>query len=126
MYSLEFELQSTSKHQHLSLHSEVLGSVSRESPAKATVSHRVISKRKPSKELTEEQERLLAKMVHDDQTWEEIGRNFPGHTLPSLKENFFMKQGGQPRKRGRKAGVRASRYIYEDETSFVKYDPNIS
>jgi hypothetical protein len=30
-----------------------------------------------------------------------------------------MKQGGQPRKRGRKAGVRASRYIYEDETSFV-------
>jgi hypothetical protein len=57
-------------------------------------------------------------MVHDDQTWADIGQRFPGHLLQLLKENF-KKQGGQPRKRGRKAGVRASRYIYEDEISFV-------
>jgi hypothetical protein len=119
IYNLEFALPLTCEHPHLSLHSEVLGSISRESSAKPAASHRVVSKRKPGKELTKEQESLLAKMVYDDQTWAEIGRHFPGHTLPSLKENFFMKQGGQPRKRGRKAGVRASRYIYEDETSFA-------
>jgi hypothetical protein len=116
IYNLEFTLPLISKHSHLSLHSEVLGSVSRESPVKAVVSHRVVSTRKPSKELTREQESLLAKMVHDDQTWAEIGRHFPGHTLKSLKENFFVKQRGQPRKRGRKAGVRANWYIYEEET----------
>jgi hypothetical protein len=109
----------TSKHSHLSLYSEVLGPVSRESLVKAAVSYRVILTRKPSKELTREQESLLAKIVHDDQTWAEIGRHFPGHTLKSLKENFFIKQRGQPRKRGRKAGVRASWYIYEDETRLV-------
>jgi hypothetical protein len=116
-YNLEFTLPLTSEHSHLSLNSEVLGSVSRESPVKAAVSHRVLSTRKPSKELTRKQESLLAKMVHDDQTWAEIGRHFPGHTLKSLKENFFIKQRGQPRKRGRKAGVRASWYIYEEETN---------
>jgi hypothetical protein len=58
-------------------------------------------------------------MVQEDETWADIGRHFPGYILQLLKENFFMKQGGQPRKQGRKAGVRASRYIYEDETSFV-------
>jgi hypothetical protein len=36
----------------------------------------------------------LAKMVRDDQTWAEIGRHFPGHTLPSLKENFSRSKGG--------------------------------
>ncbi|KAH9205202.1 hypothetical protein DL95DRAFT_470777 [Leptodontidium sp. 2 PMI_412] len=66
-----------------------------------------ISTRRPGKELTERQEILLAKMVHDDKTWAEIGGQFPGHTLQSLKENFFTKQGGKPRKRGRKPGVRA-------------------
>jgi hypothetical protein len=66
-----------------------------------------ISTRRPGKELTERQEILLAKMVHDDKTWAEIGRHFPGHTLQSLKENFFTKQGGKPRKRGRKPGARA-------------------
>jgi hypothetical protein len=68
IYNLEFTLPHTCKHPHLSLHSEVLGSVSRELLAKATVSHQVISKQKPSKELTKEQESLLAKMVHNDQT----------------------------------------------------------
>ena len=111
-------LPSISEYLYL-LHSEVLGSVSRASPAKAVVSYRVVLKRKPGKELIEEQESLLAKMVHNDQTWTEIGQHFPGYILPSLKENFFMKQGGQPRKRGRKAGVRLSRYIYKDETSFA-------
>jgi hypothetical protein len=99
MYNLEFALPRTSEHFHLSLHSEVLGS--------ASASHQVVSTRKLGKELTKEQESLLAKMIHDDQTWTEIGRHFPGHTLPSLKENFFKKQGGQPRKRGRKPGARA-------------------
>jgi hypothetical protein len=106
-YNLEFALPRTSEHFHLSLHSEVLGSVSGESPAKAAVSHRAISTRKPGKELTKEQESLLVKMVREDETWTEIGRHFPGHTLQSLKENFFTKQGGQPRKRGRKSGARA-------------------
>jgi len=46
-------------------------------------------------------------MVHDDKTWAEIERHFPVHTLQSLKENFFTKQGGQARKRGRKPGARA-------------------
>ncbi|KAH6696527.1 hypothetical protein BKA61DRAFT_741680 [Leptodontidium sp. MPI-SDFR-AT-0119] len=63
-----------------------------------------ISTRRPGKELTERQEILLARMVHDDKTWAEIGGQFPGHTLQSLKENFFTKQGGKPRKRGRKPG----------------------
>ena len=66
-------------HLYLSLHLKVLGSVSRELLAKAIVSYRVILKRKPGKELIEEQESLLAKMVHDDQTWADIGRRFPGH-----------------------------------------------
>ncbi|KAH6698236.1 hypothetical protein BKA61DRAFT_622485 [Leptodontidium sp. MPI-SDFR-AT-0119] len=66
-----------------------------------------ISTRRPGKELTKRQEILLAKMVHDDKTWAEIGGQFPGHTLQSLKENFFTKQGGKPRKRGRKPGVKA-------------------
>jgi len=107
IYNLEFAFPSTCEHPNLSLYSEDLGSISGESPAKAAVSHRVVSKREPRKELTKEQESLLAKMVHDDQTWAEIRRHFPGHTLLSLKENFFTKQGGQPRKRGRKPGVRA-------------------
>jgi hypothetical protein len=72
---------------------EVFASGSGDSPAKAVVSHRVILERKPGKELTKEQESLLAKIVHEDQTWAEIGQHFPGHTLPSLKENF-TKQGG--------------------------------
>ena len=115
--NLEFTLPRTSKNSHLSLHLELLGS--RESLAKATASHRVILTGKPGKELIKGQESTLAKLIHEDKTWAEIGRHFPGHTLPLLKENFFMKQGGQPRKRGRKVGVRASRYIYEDEASFI-------
>ncbi|KAH6668337.1 hypothetical protein B0J14DRAFT_160406 [Halenospora varia] len=106
IYNLEFALPRTSEHFHLSLHSEVFGSVSGESPAKAAVSHRAVSTRKPGKELTKEQESLLAKMVYEDKTWPEIGRHFPGHRLHLLKENFFKQQGGKPRKRGRKRGVR--------------------
>jgi hypothetical protein len=94
-------------HLSLSLHSEVLGTSSWESSAEAVVSRRAATSRKPGKELTENQESLLAKMIRDDKTWAEIGRHFPGHTLQSLKENFFTKQGGKPRKRGRKPRVRA-------------------
>lgn len=96
-----------SEYLHLSPHSEVLGSVPGESLVKAAVSHRVVLTQKLGKELTKEQESLLVKMVHEDQTWAEIGRHFPGHTLPLVKENFFTKQGGQPRKRGRKPSARA-------------------
>jgi hypothetical protein len=78
------------KHLHISLHSEILGSISRDS-AKATVPRQVILTRKPGKELIELEESLLAKMVHDDKTWAEIGLRFPGHPLPLLKENFFRK-----------------------------------
>ncbi|PVH67814.1 hypothetical protein DL98DRAFT_263536 [Cadophora sp. DSE1049] len=95
------------KHLNLSLHSEVLGTSSWESSVEAAVSRRAVTSRKPGKELTKDQERLLAKMVYDDETWAEIGRHFPGQTLQSLKENFFTKQGGKPRKRGRKPAVRA-------------------
>ena len=97
---------------------EVLGSVSSKLLTKAIVSHRVILKQKLGKELITEQESLLAKIVQEDKTWAEIGQHFPGHTLPLLKEHF-KKQGGQPRKRGRKASVRATKYIYKDETSFA-------
>jgi hypothetical protein len=45
--NLEFALPRTCEHLHRSLYSEVLGSVSGESLAKATVSHRVVSTRKP-------------------------------------------------------------------------------
>jgi len=97
----------TLEYSHLSLHSEVLSSVSRESLVKTIVSHRVILTQKPGRELTKEQETLLAKIVHEDQTWAEIGRHFPGHILPSLKENYFTMQGVQARKRRRKPGMRA-------------------
>lgn len=63
----------------------------------AIVSRRAATSRKPGKELTKNQESLLAKMVHEDKTWAEIGLHFPGHTLQSLKESFFTKQGGKPR-----------------------------
>jgi hypothetical protein len=45
-------------------------------------------------------------MVYDDETWTKIGQHFSGHTLQSLKENLFTKQGGKPRKRGRKPGAK--------------------
>ncbi|KAF8850006.1 hypothetical protein BDZ45DRAFT_697068 [Acephala macrosclerotiorum] len=106
IYNLEFALPRIPEHLGLSLHSEILGAGSRESSAEAVVSHKAVASRKPGKELTKEQESLLAKMVHEDETWTEIRRHFPGHTLQSLKENFFTKQGGKPRKRGRKPGVR--------------------
>ncbi|KAH7374060.1 hypothetical protein BKA64DRAFT_256163 [Cadophora sp. MPI-SDFR-AT-0126] len=106
-YNLEFSLSHVPEHLSLSLHSGGLSTSSRESSVEAAVSRRAVTSRKPGKELTENQERLLAKMVHDDKTWTEIGGHFPGHTLQSLKENFFTKQGGKPRKRGRKPGVRA-------------------
>ncbi|KAH6702756.1 hypothetical protein BKA61DRAFT_680954 [Leptodontidium sp. MPI-SDFR-AT-0119] len=105
-YNLEFSLSHVPEHLCLSLHSEVLSTSSRESSVEAPVSRRAVTSRKPGKELTKNQERLLAKMVHDDKTWAEIGRHFPGHTMQSLKDNFFTKQGGKPRKRGRKPGVR--------------------
>ena len=106
-YNLEFTLPRIPEHLDLSLHSEVLSAGSRELSAEAVVTHKAVASRKPGKELTEEQESLLAKMVHEDKTWAEIGQRFPGHTLLSLKENFFTKQGGRPRKRGRKPGVRS-------------------
>lgn len=105
-YNLEFTLPRIPEHLNLSLHSGVLAAGSKESSAEATVSHQTVTSRKPGKELPKEQESLLAKMVDEDRTWTEIGRHFPGHTLQSLKENFFTKQGGKPRKRGRKPGVK--------------------
>lgn len=105
-YNLEFALPHILGQMNLSLSSEVLSGGSRESPIKAAASHRAVTSRKPSKELTKEQESLLVKMVHEDKTCIEIERHFPGHTLQSLKESFFTKQGGRPRKRGRKPGVK--------------------
>ncbi|KAG4427459.1 hypothetical protein IFR05_017059, partial [Cadophora sp. M221] len=93
-YNLEFSLSHVPEHLSLSLHSEVLSTSSRESSVKATVSRRAATSRKPGKELTKNQESLLAKMVHEDKTRAEIGEPFPGHTLKSLKDNFFTKQGG--------------------------------
>jgi len=106
-YNLQFSLSHVPEHLNASLHSEVLITSSRESSVEAAVSRRAVTSRKPCKELTQNQESLLAKMVHDDKTWAEIGQKFPGHTLQSLKENFFTKQGGKPRKRGRKPRVKA-------------------
>ncbi|KAH7418850.1 hypothetical protein BKA64DRAFT_210543 [Cadophora sp. MPI-SDFR-AT-0126] len=62
----------------------VLSTSSRESSAEAAVSRRAVTSRKPCKELTQYQEGLLAKMIHDDKTWAEIGRHFPGHTEGGL------------------------------------------
>ena len=107
-YNLEFPLSHIPEHLNLSLHSEVLSTSSRESSAEDAVSHKAVTSRKPGKELTESQEIRLAEMVQQDKTWAEIGRMFPGHTLQSLKENF-KKQGGKPRKRDRKAGVKVVR-----------------
>jgi hypothetical protein len=106
IYNLEFELPCIPEHLNLSLHPAVLSASSKESSAEAVVSRRAVTSRKPARELTKNQESLLTKMVHEDKTWAEIGRQFPGHALQSLKENFFTKQGGTPRKRGRKPGVR--------------------
>lgn len=106
IYNLEFALPRIPEHLKLSIYSEVLGTSFEESPTKAAISYRAVTSRKPGKELIEEQESLLANMVHEDKTWTEIGRHFPGHTLQLLKENFFTKQRGRPRKRGRKPGVR--------------------
>jgi hypothetical protein len=83
---------------------EIFSASSRESLPEAVVFPRAVRSRKPGRELTENQESLLVKMVHNDKTWAEIGRHFPGHTLHSLKENFFTRQGGKPRV---KAGVKA-------------------
>jgi hypothetical protein len=81
IYNLEFALPRIPEHLNLSLNSEALGASSRESLTKAIVSYRAVTSRKPGKELTKEQESLLAKIVHEDKTWIEIGRHFPGHTL---------------------------------------------
>ncbi|TVY13031.1 hypothetical protein LARI1_G009055 [Lachnellula arida] len=106
IYNLEFSLPRISEHLNLSLHSEDSSVSAKESSIDAAISRRAVTSRKPGKELTKDQESLLAKMVQDDQTWTEIGRHFPGYTLQWLKKNFFTKQGGKPRKRGRKPGVK--------------------
>ncbi|KAH7342186.1 hypothetical protein BKA65DRAFT_478089 [Rhexocercosporidium sp. MPI-PUGE-AT-0058] len=106
-YNLEFSLSHIPEHLNLSLYSEVLSASSRESSTEDALSRRAVTSRKPGKQLTKNQESRLAKIVHEDKTWAEIRRHFPGHTLQSLKENFFTKQGGKPRKRGRKPGVKA-------------------
>lgn len=64
-----------------------------------------ISTQRRGNELTKSQESLLAKMIQDNETWTEIGQHFPDHPLQLLKDNF-KKQGGKPRKRGRKPGVK--------------------
>jgi len=106
IYNLEFTLP-VQEHPHLSIHSAVLDTGFKEGlSAKATVSHQASAPQKSTEKLTEKEESLLVKMVSKDKTWAEIVENFPGHTLQSLKHNFFGKQGGKPRKRGRKPGVR--------------------
>jgi len=90
----------------LSLHSEITSASFKESLTKAATSHPAVTSHQSGKELTKEQEGILAKMVFEHKTWTEIGRHFSGHTLQSLKENFFTKQGGKPRKQGRKPGVK--------------------
>ena len=81
----KFSLSHVPEHLNLSLHSEVLSTSSREVSVEAAASRRAITSRKPGKELTKNQESRLAKMVHDDKTWADIGRHFPNHTLQSLK-----------------------------------------
>jgi hypothetical protein len=106
IYNLEFELPCIPEHLDLSLHPAVLSASFGESSAEAVVCHWAVTSRKLARELTKNQESLLTKMVHEDKTWAEIGRQFLGYALQSLKDNFFTKQGGKPRKRGRKPGVR--------------------
>lgn len=61
----------------------------------------------PRKILTDEEEARLSGMVlRDNMPWAEIKREFPGHCLKDLKDNFFKKQRSTARKRGRKRGVR--------------------
>jgi hypothetical protein len=96
IYNLDFALPAIPEHP---LYSKILGTGCKGSSAKAAESHYAVMPRKVGKELTKEQERHLAKLI-DNKTWTEIGRCFPGHSLQSLKENFFTKQRGQPRKRG--------------------------
>lgn len=63
VYNLEFTLQQIPEHLHLPIYSAVLGTGSKEDlPAKVAVSHQTVAPWKPGKELTKEQERLLAKL----------------------------------------------------------------
>ena len=71
----------------------------------ALVSDWAISTRRGN-ELNKSQESLLAKMIQENKTWSEIRQHFPDHPLQLLKDNFFKNQGGKPRKRGRKPGVK--------------------
>lgn len=88
------------------MYSDISGSSSREPSAEDVATYPSVMSRKMDKPLTKAQEILLAEMVREDRTWRKIGEQFPGHTLQALKENFFTKQGGKPRKRGQKPGVR--------------------
>ncbi|KAG9230121.1 hypothetical protein BJ875DRAFT_488285 [Amylocarpus encephaloides] len=65
-YNLGFSLSHIPEHLSLSLHSEVSSTSSRESSVEATVSRRAATSRKPGKEVTKNQESLLAKLVYDD------------------------------------------------------------
>ncbi|KAL3418451.1 hypothetical protein PVAG01_10167 [Phlyctema vagabunda] len=105
-YNFEFSLPCISERLNLSGHSDMTGPSSREPSAEDAVTYPSVMSRKLDKPLTKAQEILLAEMVREDETWKKIGERFPGHTLQALKENFFKKQGGKPRKRGRKPGLR--------------------
>lgn len=72
IYNLEFSLLCNTEYFNLLLYSKVLSSSSKKS-ADITVSYQAITSRKLSKELTEDQERLLAKIVLEDITWKQIG-----------------------------------------------------
>lgn len=98
IYNLEFTLPHILEHLHRPICSTVLGTGS----SKAMASQRAIKPRKPEKQLTTTQESLLAKLVRPNKSWAEIERHFQGHPLQSLKDNYFGKQGGKPRRRGRK------------------------
>jgi hypothetical protein len=68
IYNLEFSLLRIPEYLNLLFYSEDLNNNSKELLIKTIVSRRAIISRKFSKELTKDQENLLAKMVHDNQT----------------------------------------------------------
>ena len=50
----------------------------------------------------------MAKTVHDNKTWAEIGWHFPGRTMQALKENFKKQEArGKAAEAGAKPRVRA-------------------
>jgi hypothetical protein len=97
MYNIEFKLPHIPDQLQLPIHSEVLSIGSRSDKLeKAAISHEAVAPRKPRKELTQKQGSRLTKMAQQNRIWVDVGEHFLEHTLKTLKENFFTKQGGKP------------------------------